>query len=77
MELDLIFNEGLSPELDLLDAAIHYNVIAKAGAWLSFDGQKIAQGREQALGYLKENPDVFDKIRIKIRQQIEANKLTA
>lgn len=74
VELDLIFSEGLSPELDLLDAAINYNVITKSGSWLSFEDEKIAQGREQALGYLKENKEAFDKIRVKIRQAIVTSK---
>lgn len=74
VELDLIFSEGLSPELDLLDAAINYNVIIKSGSWLSFEDEKIAQGREQALAYLKENKEAFDKIRVKIRQAIVTSK---
>ncbi|MGB8468408.1 MAG: recombinase RecA [Candidatus Babeliales bacterium] len=65
-ELDLLFSEGISHELDLLDAAIHYQVIAQSGAWFSFEGEKIAQGREQALAYLKENETVMDAIQKKI-----------
>jgi len=75
VELDLIFNEGISPELDLLDAAIHYNVIAKSGSWLSFENDKIAQGREQALDYLKDNKEIAGKIRNKVKQEIAAGKL--
>lgn len=62
VEVDLIFSEGINKELDLLDAALHYNVIAKSGAWLSFEGSNIAQGREQALKYLHENPEIADTI---------------
>lgn len=67
VELDLLFSEGISSELDLLDAALHYEIIKKAGSWLSVNGQNIAQGREQALVYLKENPAVCQDI----RQQID------
>jgi recombination protein RecA len=54
VEVDLIFGEGISKELDLLDAALYYNIITKSGAWFSYKGEKIGQGREQALHYLKE-----------------------
>ena len=56
-ELDLLFTEGVCRELDLLDASIHFGVILQSGSWFSFDGVKFAQGREQALIYLKENKD--------------------
>lgn len=65
-ELDLLFGEGISHELDVLDAAIHYQVIAQSGSWFSFNGEKIAQGREQALVYLKENSKIADAIAQKI-----------
>lgn len=74
VELDLLFTEGISPELDLLDAAIHYNVISKSGSWLSYENEKIAQGREQALDFLKENKDVALKIRTQVKQQIVTRK---
>lgn len=61
VEIDLIFGEGISKELDLLDAAIHYKIIIQSGSWFSCDNVKIAQGREQVLQYLKA-PEVFAKI---------------
>jgi len=75
VELDLLFTRGLSMELDLLDAAVHYNVINKSGAWLSFDNEKIAQGREQALAFLENNPEFTKKVYVRVKQQIAANKL--
>ncbi len=66
VEVDLLFEEGISKELDLLDASIHYNVVEKTGAWFSFEGVKIAQGREQALLYLKDHPDVTKQITEKV-----------
>src|SRR5205814_2309261 len=53
VEVDLLFSEGISKELDLLDAALHYKVIVQSGSWFSCEGTKIAQGREQVLQYLK------------------------
>lgn len=53
VEVDLLFSEGISKELDLLDAALHFKVIVQSGSWFSFNGEKIAQGRDQVLQYLK------------------------
>jgi recombination protein RecA len=69
VEVDLLFNEGISYELDLLDAALHYNIITKAGSWLSFNGDNIAQGREQALEYLKANKEVAGVIYEQVMHQ--------
>ncbi|HZW61891.1 MAG TPA: recombinase RecA [Candidatus Babeliales bacterium] len=70
VELDLLFSEGISKELDLLDAALHYNVITKSGSWLSFNDANIAQGRDQALLYLKEHVDVANRILTQVKEVI-------
>jgi recombination protein RecA len=75
VELDLLFSEGISKELDLLDAALHYNVITKSGSWLAFDGVNMAQGRDQALMQLKENKKISDAIFAKVLQAIESEKI--
>ena len=62
VELDLLFNEGISHELDLLDAALQTAVVEQNGSWLSFEKAKFAQGRDQALTYLKAHPDVAAKM---------------
>ena len=67
VEVDLLFNEGISRELDLLDASLHYNIIKKSGAWLALNGENIAQGRDQALQYLKDHPEVTDQIMAQIK----------
>lgn len=74
VELDLLFNEGISRELDLLDAALHYGVMKKSGAWLSFNGVNIAQGREQALKVLKTDIDMMQTIDTKVHEAIKASK---
>ncbi len=66
VEVDLLFTEGISRNLDLLDASLHYKVIEKAGAWFSYNGDNIAQGRDQALAYLKEHADVATQVREKV-----------
>lgn len=74
VELDLLFSEGISKELDLLDAAEHCEIIKKSGSWYSFENEHIAQGREQALAFLKENKDITQKIDKLVREEI-AKKL--
>lgn len=56
VELDLLFNQGISPELDLLDAAVHYQILEQSGSWFSYGTRKVAQGREQALTALQQDP---------------------
>lgn len=68
VELDLLFNEGISRELDLLDAALFYGVVQQAGAWFSFGEKKVAQGREQMLHFLKENKEAEAEIRDQVKK---------
>ncbi|MFI5332800.1 MAG: recombinase RecA [Candidatus Babeliales bacterium] len=75
VELDLLFNEGISKELDLLDAALHYGVIMASGSWFSYEGAKIAQGRDQALSYLKAHADVVADMAVKVKKAIVAGSL--
>lgn len=62
VEVDLLFSQGISKELDLLDAALMHNVIVQSGSWFSFENNKIAQGREQVIDYLKTNPNIVEQI---------------
>lgn len=72
VEVDLLFAEGISPELDLLDAALHYNVMQKSGAWISYAGTKIAQGRDQALIALKQDKALASEIYAKVKEAMLA-----
>ncbi|ACM60087.1 recombination protein RecA [Caldicellulosiruptor bescii] len=67
-EFDLIYGEGISKEGNVLDVAVNIDVIQKSGAWYTYNGQKIGQGRENAKQFLKENPDIMQEIIEKIRQ---------
>lgn len=71
VELDLLFNEGISRELDLLDASIHFKVIAQSGAWFCFEGVNIAQGREQALKKLKADKELTERVAVKVRDAVD------
>ena len=66
VEVDLLFSEGICKELDLLDAALYYKVIEQSGSWFSFEGDKIAQGRDQVLHYLKNRADITKQITEKV-----------
>lgn len=73
-EVDLIFGEGISKELDLLDAALGFGVIQQSGSWFSMDGEKIAQGREQVFQSLKSNGELAQKVQSKVVQAIAEQK---
>ena len=70
-EFDIMYNEGISKTGDVLDLAVQYNVVGKAGAWFDYNDAKIGQGREQTKKYLKEHPDVLAEIDGKVREKVK------
>ena len=66
-ECDVIFGKGISMLGELVDLAVEANIINKSGAWFSYEGSKIGQGRENAKEFLKNNPDVAAKIEEQVR----------
>lgn len=71
-EFDIMYNKGISRTGDIIDLAAAADIVEKAGAWYSYGGVKIAQGREAAKQYLEENPKVMEKIAKQVSE--EANK---
>jgi recombination protein RecA len=67
-----MYNEGISVIGDLLDVAIVMNVVEKRGTFIMYEGQRIGQGRENAKAYLKDHPDVKDKIEATVRSTMSA-----
>lgn len=67
-EFDIMFGQGISREGDILDLAAKDNIIEKSGAWYAYNGAKIGQGRENAKTYLREHPEVFTEVEMKVRQ---------
>ena len=61
-EVEIIYGEGISKIGELIDTAVSMNIINKAGAWFSYNGEKIGQGRENDKAYLKANPNVYEEI---------------
>jgi recombination protein RecA len=68
VEFDIMYGEGISKTGELIDLGVAAGVVEKSGAWFSYDGQRIGQGRENAKAYLKENATVADAIERAIRQ---------
>ena len=62
-----MFGEGISREGNILDLAAEVNEVQKSGAWYSYNGEKIGQGRENAKKYLKDNPEICEEIEKKVR----------
>jgi len=69
-EFDIMYGEGISPAGDLLDMGVKTEIINKSGAWYSYNGDRIGQGRENVKNYLKENPDLFEQIYAKVREKL-------
>jgi len=70
-EVDLIYGEGLSAELDLLDLGVAHNLVEKAGSWFSFSGERIGQGRENARLFLKEHAGAAQELDAALRRKLD------
>ncbi len=69
-EFDILYGEGISREGDALDMAVTHGIVDKSGAWYSFQGERIGQGRENVRGFLKENKDVFARVDSELRKKM-------
>ncbi|MCL4523268.1 MAG: recombinase RecA [Acidobacteria bacterium] len=69
-EFDIIYGEGVSREGDLIDVAVDKNIVEKAGQWISFGGERLGQGRENARTFLKENTDIREKLEAAVRKAL-------
>lgn len=67
-EFDIVYGQGISKEGSILDVAVNLDIINKSGAWFSYNGQRIGQGRENVKQFLKENADITAEIEKKIRE---------
>jgi recombination protein RecA len=70
-EFDIVYGEGISREGDLIDLGVDKGLIEKSGTWLSFGGERMGQGRENARVFLKENKDIRDKLENALRKKLE------
>jgi recombination protein RecA len=69
-EFDIIYGEGVSREGDLLDTGVAKNILEKSGTWLSYKGERLGQGRENARVFLKEHEDIRNKIEQELRKAL-------
>jgi recombination protein RecA len=67
-EFDIIYGEGISREGDLIDVGVAKNLLEKSGTWISYKGERLGQGRDNARLFLKENTDIRDKIELELRK---------
>jgi recombination protein RecA len=76
-EFDMIYGEGISREGSLLDMAVEKKLVAKSGAWYSYGDMRIAQGRENTRQFLKDNPELSQKLDKQIRALFEEERKKA
>jgi len=70
VEFDLMYGEGISRTGDLLDMGAELEIVDKSGSWYSFEGERIGQGRENVKLFLIDNPDIFKKIEVQVREKL-------
>ncbi len=74
-EFDIMFGEGISKEGNILDAAVDFDIVKKGGAWYSYEGERLGQGRDKVKEYMKANPEftqmLYDMIMTKIKEKKE------
>jgi recombination protein RecA len=73
-EFDILYGEGISKEGDLLDLGVANNVIEKSGSWFSYKGDRIGQGRENVRQFLRDNPDIRQKVDTELRTVLGLKK---
>lgn len=69
-EFDIIFGKGISKLGCILDMAVEFNIVKKAGAWFSYNDEKLGQGREKAMDYLESHPEILAEVDAKVREKI-------
>ncbi|XID95054.1 recombinase RecA [Paenibacillaceae bacterium WGS1546] len=76
-EVDIMYGEGISKVGSIVDIGTEQDIIQKSGAWFSYNNERLGQGRENAKQYLKDNPDISDKIEKQIREALLASSLAS
>ena len=67
VQFDILYGEGISREGELIDLGVAHDIVEKSGAWYSYNGTRIGQGKDNVRSYLKENPEMAEEIDKKIR----------
>jgi recombination protein RecA len=69
-EFDILYGEGISREGGLIDMGVEHGFVRKAGAWYTYEGEQLGQGKENARQFLKDNPDISDEIEKRIKEKL-------
>ena len=69
-EFDIMYGQGISREGGLIDVAVEAGIVRKAGAWYTYEGDQLGQGKENARTFLKDNPDLANEIEKKILEKL-------
>ena len=69
-EFDILYGEGISREGSLIDMGVEHGIVRKAGAWYTYDGDQLGQGKENARTFLKDNPDLANEIETRIKETL-------
>jgi len=69
-EFDIIYNQGISREGSLIDMGVDNGIVRKSGAWYTYEGDQLGQGKENSRSFLKDNPDLADEIELKIKDKL-------
>ncbi len=69
-EFDIMFGKGISREGSLIDVAVEHDIVRKSGAWYTYDGDQLGQGREKAKAFLQENPDVAIQLQARVLEAV-------
>ena len=76
-EFDILYGQGISREGGLIDMGVDHGFVRKAGAWYTYDGDQLGQGKENARAFLKDNPDLADEIEKKIKEKLGVGAATS
>ncbi|MCB4208100.1 recombinase RecA [Arthrobacter sp. UM1] len=74
-EFDILYGQGISREGGLLDLGVENNIVKKSGAWFTYDGDQLGQGKEKARQFLKDNPELANEIERRIREAVGIDKI--
>lgn len=73
VEFDIMYGEGISKRGEIIDLGVKFDIIEKSGSWFAYNGEKMAQGKENAKDFLKNNPEISAKIESEIKQRLNAS----
>ena len=70
-EFDIMFGEGISKWGELVDMAVEFDIVQKAGSWFSMNGERIGQGKDSVKAYLMGNPEIAEQVEAQVRQKLQ------